>query len=135
MATTTRKPDSLPAIRGNCRWLGSKPSPAADYTLTGAALLEISPIRADGKPGPVGTYWVRRTLDETTGRTVGFVLTKIGEAGETLDTYHLDLTFGGGFAHGSCDCDEFRQRHHLRADGKCKHLKSVEAALARAGLL
>jgi hypothetical protein len=122
-ATATRTPKSRKPARethGVCRLC-----PACNLTLpqaldAGEVVLSIIPER--GNPA----NYVVKCLADPDGATVGFRLMKLAWYIVDRKVYDIDVTPGYGW---QCDCPdaEFQGR-------ECKHVRSLRAALANAGI-
>lgn len=112
----------LPRVSGSCRWRGLAPNA---HTLDcGCGWLEIR-----GDNGNVGDYWVK-SIRGGRGELLGYrLLRQDADGAEDGTAYDLDL------AAGTCECKDFLARSHRRADGGCRHLNALRAALRRVNLL
>jgi hypothetical protein len=105
------------AIHGSCKWLGLIDGLVLD---AGVALLSVTTATGTRE------YWVRRVKDDK-GRVSGYTLTK-----EDGEQYLIDLSFGGGWEHASCDCGD--ATHRRFRPGGCRHIAAARKALEAAGV-
>lgn len=114
----TRKPAR--ETHGICRLIPACNLPLADALDAGEALLSINPER-----GAAANYTVQRLADGD-GRTAGFRLTKLAWYIVDRKVYDIDVTPGYGW---QCDCPDAQFQNR-----ECKHVHSIRAALAAAGI-
>ncbi len=122
MTTATNAPQSTQttARHGTCRLIPTGNLSLADALESGDAMLAIYPER-----GEAANYTVQRLADAD-GRTVGFRLTRLAWYIVDRKLYDIDVTPGFGWR---CDCPDAQYRSH-----ECKHVRSLRAALAQAGI-
>jgi hypothetical protein len=114
----TRKPAR--ETHGTCRLIPACNLPLPAALDAGEAMLSIIP-----EHGEPTNYLVQRLADPD-GQTVGFRLLRLAAYIVDRKLYDIDVTGGFGLR---CDCPdcEFRSR-------ECKHIRSLRAALAAAGI-
>ncbi len=117
-AIRTRKPARQ--THGTCRLTPACNRTLADALDAGEALLTIYPER--GEPT---NYTVLR-LSDRDGCTVGFRLTRLAAYIVDRKLYDIDVTPGYGW---QCDCPDAQFQNR-----ECKHVRSLRAALAVAGI-
>ncbi len=117
-ATKTRKPAR--ETHGTCRLVPACNLPLPAALDAGEALLSIIPER--GEPT---SYTVLR-LSDPDGQTVGFRLTRLAAFIVDRKVYDIDVTPGYGW---QCDCPDAQFQNR-----ECKHVRSLRAALAAAGI-
>ncbi len=117
---TTATPKQTAPRHGSCRLVPACNLPLADALDAGEAMLTIYPER-----GEAANYTVQRLADSD-GRTIGFRLTRLAWYIVDRKLYEIDVTPGYGW---QCDCPDAQYRSR-----ECKHVRSLRAALAQAGI-
>ncbi|MHB1426564.1 MAG: hypothetical protein ACYC3I_25670 [Gemmataceae bacterium] len=118
-ATTTKTRKTARVTHGKCFLRGTGNRTLAQSLDSDGALLTLHTDKG------ATNYTVQRLTDPD-GATVGFRLTRLTAYIVDRKVYDIDVTLGYGW---QCDCPDAQYQNR-----ECKHVRSLRAALAHAGI-